>query len=82
MYVYNINRIPFCMGDFMSQFQFQLPENNALSGLCEGMVEAWNLQNKKNAAILFIIEEVTYNICDQVRILVVPHDEAMQSTHF
>lgn len=30
------------------------------------MIEAWNLQNKKNAAILFVIEDVTYNICDQV----------------
>lgn len=29
------------------------------------MIEAWNLQNKENAAILFVIEDVTYNICDQ-----------------
>lgn len=44
----------------------QLPKNDALSGLCNGMIEAWNLQNKKDAAILFVIEDVTYNICDQV----------------
>lgn len=46
----------------------QLPKNDALSGLCNGMIEAWNIQNKKDAAILFVIEDVTYNICDQVRI--------------
>ncbi|XP_052899942.1 glutathione synthetase-like isoform X2 [Anopheles moucheti] len=42
-----------------------LPENNALSGLCEAMVEAWKLQARPSAAILFIVEDVTYNICDQ-----------------
>uniref|UniRef100_A0A182R9J8 Glutathione synthetase n=1 Tax=Anopheles funestus TaxID=62324 RepID=A0A182R9J8_ANOFN len=42
-----------------------LPENNALSGLCDGMVEAWKLQSRPSAAILFIVEDVTYNICDQ-----------------
>lgn len=30
------------------------------------MVEAWNLQSNREAAILFIVEDVTYNICDQV----------------
>lgn len=29
------------------------------------MVEAWKLQGNNTAAILFVIEEVTYNICDQ-----------------
>lgn len=29
------------------------------------MVAAWNLQADPQAAILFIIEDVTYNICDQ-----------------
>lgn len=52
-------------GFFFYDF-IQLPKNDALSGLCNGMIEAWNLQNKKNAAILFVIEDVTYNICDQV----------------
>ncbi|XP_053658736.1 glutathione synthetase-like [Anopheles marshallii] len=42
-----------------------LPENNALSGLCDAMVEAWKLQARPSAAILFIVEDVTYNICDQ-----------------
>lgn len=44
----------------------QLPPNSALSGLCDAMVEAWNLQSNRQAAILFIVEDVTYNICDQV----------------
>ncbi|XP_001653706.2 glutathione synthetase isoform X2 [Aedes aegypti] len=42
-----------------------LPANHALSGLCDGMVEAWNIQNNPSAAIMFVIEDITYNICDQ-----------------
>ncbi|XP_065084778.1 glutathione synthetase-like isoform X2 [Ochlerotatus camptorhynchus] len=42
-----------------------LPENHALSGLCNGMVEAWKIQDNPSAAIMFVIEDVTYNICDQ-----------------
>lgn len=42
-----------------------LPPNAALSGLCDAMVEAWNLQSNREAVILFIVEDVTYNICDQ-----------------
>lgn len=43
----------------------QLPENNALSGLCDAMVEAWKIIGNADAVILFVIEDVTYNICDQ-----------------
>lgn len=42
-----------------------LPENNALSGLCQGMLEAWKMYGNSKAVILFIVEDVTYNICDQ-----------------
>jgi glutathione synthase len=42
-----------------------LPENNALAGLCDAMVEAWKIIGNPKAVILFIIEDVTYNICDQ-----------------
>lgn len=42
-----------------------MPTNEALSGLCEGMVKAWKIQNNKRAAILFVVENITYNICDQ-----------------
>lgn len=42
-----------------------LAENNALEGLCNGMLEAWKIFGNKNAVIMFIIENVTYNICDQ-----------------
>lgn len=42
-----------------------LAENNALEGLCSGMLEAWKIFGNKNAVIMFIIENVTYNICDQ-----------------
>ncbi|KAK4884541.1 hypothetical protein RN001_000812 [Aquatica leii] len=42
-----------------------LPDNNALNGLCEGMLEAWKIYGKQDASILFIVEDITYNICDQ-----------------
>ncbi|XP_042237831.1 glutathione synthetase-like isoform X2 [Homarus americanus] len=42
-----------------------LPENNALSGLCSGMVLAWEAYKCPKSVILFVIEDVTYNICDQ-----------------
>lgn len=42
-----------------------MPENLALSGLCGAMVEAWNIFGDANAVIMFLIEDVSYNICDQ-----------------
>lgn len=42
-----------------------LPENKALSGLCGGMIKAWELFGSTDAAILFVIEDIPYNICDQ-----------------
>ncbi|XP_026466652.1 glutathione synthetase-like isoform X2 [Ctenocephalides felis] len=42
-----------------------LPANHALSGLCNAMLEAWKIAEDENAAILFIVEDVSYNICDQ-----------------
>ncbi|GLH08439.1 Glutathione synthetase [Gryllus bimaculatus] len=42
-----------------------LPPNSALEGLCGGMLEAWKLYGQEKAVILFIVEDVTYNICDQ-----------------
>lgn len=29
------------------------------------MLEAWKIYGKEKAAVLFIVEDVTYNICDQ-----------------
>ncbi|XP_039313287.1 glutathione synthetase isoform X2 [Solenopsis invicta] len=42
-----------------------LPENNALQTLCSGLIQAWHLYGDSQAVILFVIEDVTYNICDQ-----------------
>lgn len=42
-----------------------MPENNALEGLCQAMLEAWKIYGDINAAILFVVEDVTFNICDQ-----------------
>lgn len=48
----------------------QLPKNNALVGSCEAMIEAWNLQSKPHAVILFVITEGhIFSTFDQVRIL-------------
>lgn len=43
----------------------QIPENNALTGFCKGLIFAWELYNNPEAIILFIVEDVTYNISDQ-----------------
>ncbi|XP_004536431.1 glutathione synthetase isoform X2 [Ceratitis capitata] len=42
-----------------------MPENTALSGLCGGMIKAWEVYGARKSVILFIIEDVSYNICDQ-----------------
>ncbi|CAK9825551.1 Glutathione synthetase [Anthophora retusa] len=42
-----------------------IPENNPINGLSKGLVHAWKLYNNKKAIILFVVENITYNICDQ-----------------
>ncbi|XP_078043592.1 glutathione synthetase [Augochlora pura] len=42
-----------------------VPENNPITGLCTGLTYAWELYNNKQSVILFIVEDITYNICDQ-----------------
>jgi len=42
-----------------------IPENHALEGLAGGLLEAWKIYNKPKSVILFLVEDVTYNICDQ-----------------
>ncbi|XP_008195090.1 glutathione synthetase isoform X1 [Tribolium castaneum] len=48
-----------------SEMLKNLPENNALEGLCSGMIEAWKIYGNPKAVIMFLIEDITYNICDQ-----------------
>ena len=36
-----------------------------VQGLAGALVEAWRLYNVPSSVILFIIEDVTFNICDQ-----------------
>ncbi|XP_043200663.1 glutathione synthetase-like isoform X1 [Amphibalanus amphitrite] len=43
----------------------QIPVNTSLSGIAEGMIHAWDKYNVEGAAILFVVEERTINICDQ-----------------
>ncbi|XP_048484072.1 glutathione synthetase isoform X3 [Plutella xylostella] len=42
-----------------------MPENRALSGLCTGITDAYDLFGVPNAVVVFVVEEVSYNICDQ-----------------
>jgi len=42
-----------------------IPENNALSGLAGALIAAWRLYKQTKSVILFLVEDVTYNVCDQ-----------------
>lgn len=42
-----------------------IPENNSITGLCEGLTYAWQLYGNAEGIILFVVENITYNICDQ-----------------
>eukprot|EP00092_Neocalanus_flemingeri_P069964 GFUD01085827.1.p1 GENE.GFUD01085827.1~~GFUD01085827.1.p1 ORF type:complete len:481 (+),score=152.43 GFUD01085827.1:71-1513(+) len=48
-----------------SELLKDIPDNGALEGLAGGLVEAWKIYNKPKSAILFLVEDVTYNVCDQ-----------------
>ena len=39
-----------------------MPENKALLGVAGGLVEAWKTYDQPKAVILFLIEDVTFNI--------------------
>lgn len=42
-----------------------IPPNLALEGLAGGLVAAWRHYNQPSSVILFLVEDVTFNICDQ-----------------
>jgi len=42
-----------------------IPDNGALEGLAGALVEAWRIYAKPQSVIMFLVEDVTYNICDQ-----------------
>ncbi|XP_030759460.1 glutathione synthetase-like isoform X2 [Sitophilus oryzae] len=42
-----------------------LPENNALTGITLGLLDAWKIYGDPKSAVLFVVEDITYNICDQ-----------------
>ncbi|CAL4081025.1 unnamed protein product, partial [Meganyctiphanes norvegica] len=44
---------------------YMMPENTALADLCGGMITAWEMYSNPKAVIMFVVEDVTYNICDQ-----------------
>ncbi|XP_072385880.1 glutathione synthetase-like [Diabrotica undecimpunctata] len=42
-----------------------LPENNALTNLAQGFIDAWKMYANPNAAVLFLVMDITHNITDQ-----------------
>lgn len=45
--------------------QKNIPENGALAGLSGAMIEAWKIYSVPKSVILFVVEDVSYNVCDQ-----------------
>nr|CAD7408975.1 unnamed protein product [Timema cristinae] len=43
----------------------KLPTNGALQGICEALAEAWTIYADLRAVVMIVVENVTYNICDQ-----------------
>ncbi|XP_049517261.1 glutathione synthetase-like isoform X3 [Dermacentor silvarum] len=43
----------------------QMPECKTDKLLCNGLLAAWKAYKNDKAAILFVVEEETYNVCDQ-----------------
>jgi len=43
----------------------KIPENNALFGLASALVKCWKIYARPKSVIMFLVEDVTYNICDQ-----------------
>ena len=43
----------------------KIPVNKALEGLAGALIDAWTIYNRPESTILFLVEDVTYNICDQ-----------------
>ncbi|XP_054720974.1 glutathione synthetase-like isoform X2 [Uloborus diversus] len=46
-------------------FHHLLPENESDYELARGLIAAWDVYDNPSSIILFVVEEVTYNICDQ-----------------
>ncbi|KAJ8672684.1 hypothetical protein QAD02_003944 [Eretmocerus hayati] len=43
----------------------KIPKNDSDIGFASGLMEAWKIYSKKEAAILFVLEDVVYNVFDQ-----------------
>ncbi|XP_020287791.1 glutathione synthetase-like isoform X2 [Pseudomyrmex gracilis] len=50
---------------YMKEALEHIPDNNPLDGFCNGLALAWKLYEDTEAVIMFIVEDVTYNISDQ-----------------
>ncbi|XP_026674693.1 glutathione synthetase-like [Ceratina calcarata] len=42
-----------------------LPQNDSLQVICSCIIDAWKMYGDEQGVILFVVEDVTYNICDQ-----------------
>jgi len=48
-----------------SQHLKDIPDNKALEGLAGALIKAWRLYKQPKSVILFLVEDVSYNVCDQ-----------------
>ncbi|KAF8783109.1 Glutathione synthetase like protein [Argiope bruennichi] len=46
-------------------FESRLPTNQSVFTLAQGIISAWDAYTNTSAVVLFVVEDVTYNICDQ-----------------
>ncbi|XP_053403440.1 glutathione synthetase-like isoform X3 [Mercenaria mercenaria] len=54
----DVHRYSLSLQDFPFEEE-QLPENNSIDGLAQGLVKAWQLYKNKRAVILFVVEPCT-----------------------
>lgn len=57
----------------------QMPECKTDSHLSKGLLAAWKAYKNEKAAILFVVEEVTYNVCDQRQLEYAMHNVNMHA---
>lgn len=46
-------------------YESKLPTNQSVFVLAQGIISAWDSYANTNAVVLFVVENVTHNICDQ-----------------
>lgn len=61
----HLRRTTSYFGKFDALNQAELPENKALTSLCDGLAEAHRVYGSTNAAILMVVQDGERNVFDQ-----------------